>query len=427
MNWLLTIVLFIVMLSVLVVIHEAGHFFSARAFGVRVTEFMVGLPGPSIGFTHKETRFGLTAIPLGGYARICGMEAGEEDPLLPDALAYVYRHGSSDAEHLAAALDIDEEYADNLLIILSGWGSITTPKGTLTADTYLACPRGPYAKGEARDVDDPVALIDEERKGTYRALSFWKRLVCLFAGPFMNVLFAFLIFLLLFCAHGVYEPTNLIAQTVDGSPAQAAGIEAGDRIVAIDDVQTPDWDSLGQAIDSYSPGDEATVTYVRDGQTEQTTISFSSDDSGSTIIGIYADYELNRMSVGEACAESFSYLGQVAEAVGKLLVPTQAAQTLQESSSVVGIAYMTKDAISSGFLTFVLLSAMLSVSLGFMNLLPIPPLDGGRIIIEIVQRIVHHDLSTRAYNILTIIGIALVMALFVFLLAQDIGRYVIGG
>lgn len=122
MEWLLVIVFGIIMLTVLVVVHEAGHFLAARAFGVRVTEFMIGLPGPSIGFTHKDTRFGLTALPFGGYARVCGMDIGEEDPHLADALAFVYRQGTTDALHLAAALDVDEDEADSLLVILSDWG-----------------------------------------------------------------------------------------------------------------------------------------------------------------------------------------------------------------------------------------------------------------------------------------------------------------
>ena len=76
-----------VVIGFLVFIHEGGHYLAARAFGVRVTEFMLGLPGPSVGFTRGGTRFGVTAVPLGGYAKVCGMEPGEMSPHLQPVLA----------------------------------------------------------------------------------------------------------------------------------------------------------------------------------------------------------------------------------------------------------------------------------------------------------------------------------------------------
>ena len=77
-----------VVIGFLVFIHEGGHYLAARAFGVRVTEFMLGLPGPSVGFTRGGTRFGVTAVPLGGYAKVCGMEAGEFVHVIADAHIY---------------------------------------------------------------------------------------------------------------------------------------------------------------------------------------------------------------------------------------------------------------------------------------------------------------------------------------------------
>lgn len=427
MDWFFVILYGVLMLTVLVVVHEAGHFLAARAFGVRVTEFMIGLPGPSIGFTRGGTRFGITPWLLGGYARICGMDMGEEDPLLADALAYVYRQGTTDALHLATGLDIDTDHAGDLLLTLSGWGSITTPKGTLTSETYIACARAPFAKGEAREIEDPDVLLDEERKGTYRALACWKRVVCLAAGPAMNLLLAILIFILLYSVHGVYEPDNHIYQIVDGSPAAAAGLVAGDQIVAVEGVETDGWDALSSQIGSYQPGQTIEVTYVRDGRSADTPVTLMANDAGSTAMGFYADYQLVHLSIGDSLGRSFSYIGLVAEAVGKLFVPATAIETLSESSSVVGIAFQAKSAASTGFLSFVLMGAALSVSLGLMNLLPLPPLDGGRLIVELVQRIRRRELSMKAYGILSAVGISAVMILFVYLLVQDVGRYVLGG
>lgn len=427
MDWLLIILYGALMLTVLVVVHEAGHFFAARAFGVRVTEFMVGLPGPSIGFARGGTRFGITPWLLGGYARICGMDMGEEDPLLAEALAYTDRRGTIDIPHLAAGLDIDEGHASDLLLTLSGWGSITTPKGTLSSGTYLACARGAFAKGEAREVEDPDALLDEERRGTYRALSCWKRVVCLAAGPVMNLLLAVLIFILLYSVHGVYEPDNHIYQVIDGSPAAQAGLTAGDQIVAVDGVETSDWDTLVSQIGSYQAGQTVDVTYVRGGGALDTEVTLTANDDGAATMGFYADYQLVHLSVGDSLGQSFNYIGLVAEAVGKLFVPSTALETLSESSSIIGIAYEARSAASIGLLSFVLMGAALSVSLGLMNLLPLPPLDGGRLVVELVQRARRRELSMKVYGILSTVGISAVMVLFVYLLVQDVGRYVLGG
>ena len=111
MDVVLMILYGVLVLGFLVVIHEGGHYCAARAFGVRVTEFMVGLPGPRIGFLHHGTRFGVTAIPLGGYARVCGMEAGEESPHLQRMLTLVYERGEVLMEDAARALSISDDEA----------------------------------------------------------------------------------------------------------------------------------------------------------------------------------------------------------------------------------------------------------------------------------------------------------------------------
>ena len=91
-------------LGFLVFIHEGGHYLAARAFGVRVTEFMLGLPGPNIGFTKWGTKFGVTPFLLGGYAKVCGMEPGEMSPHLEPVLAALYRRGTANMEDIAQRL-----------------------------------------------------------------------------------------------------------------------------------------------------------------------------------------------------------------------------------------------------------------------------------------------------------------------------------
>ena len=104
MDWILdilSVVFVFVAIGFCIFSHELGHFLAAKAFGVRVTEFMLGLPGPSIGFTAGGTKFGITPILLGGYARVCGMEPGEMKPHLREALAALHRRGTATMEDIA--------------------------------------------------------------------------------------------------------------------------------------------------------------------------------------------------------------------------------------------------------------------------------------------------------------------------------------
>ena len=115
MDVLLTILYCLIALSVLVFIHEGGHFLTAKIFGIRVTEFMLGLPGPKLSFKFKGTLFGITCVPLGGYARVCGMEAGNLKPFLPETLKYVHTKGSASVHEVAQDLNISIDEAKNAL------------------------------------------------------------------------------------------------------------------------------------------------------------------------------------------------------------------------------------------------------------------------------------------------------------------------
>lgn len=391
-----------IVLSVLVVIHEGGHYLVARAFGVRVTEFMIGLPGPNIGFKKNGTKFGITAVLLGGYARVCGMEAGEESPHLARALESVYRRGTCNMEDVAADLDISSDDAYEALEELVEWGSITGPRKTDEFNTYrtpevepkmidasLYLPFGQnerdgaadsrrqeesahlasadaegdalapalepvpavcsvYDEGAPRPIADAQRFYESERAQTYRSLPFWKRSLILLAGPGVNVLFAILAFVVIYSIVGV-------------DIADEAG----------------------------------TIHHVT-------------------------------LSVGESLVAGFRYIGMVFVAILGLFNPQTAAETVSNSTSIVGIAVLSKTAAEQGLVTFTMFSAMLSVSLGLMNMLPIPPLDGGRFLVEIYQAIRRKPVSPRALNSISLAGVTFFILFFLFMLNQDVQRFVLG-
>lgn len=417
----------VVVLAVLVLVHELGHFIAARAFGVRVTEFMIGLPGPSIGFTRGGTRYGITCIPLGGYNRITGMESGPEDPNLEQVLAHVYRQGMTDVEHTALACGLTPEQADMALYILDGWGSINALGRENPHDQYAAPRTDVYELGEPREVEDPKALLDAERAQTYRGLSFPKRLVVLFAGPVMNVVLAFVILLVVFCGVGVSVASTQLASVVEGGPAAQAGLQAGDKIVSIDGKAVDDWQALSLALLEVEPGQTVSVGYERDGaeHVAQVTTEVSKDNTAQ--LGVYAGTERVRLSVPQGLQVSWSYLALTVQSYANLFNPATAGEVLNQSTSVVGIAVMSSQAASAGVLPLLYFMALISLSLGIVNLLPVPPLDGGKIVVEVIQRIAGCEVPTKVINGITIVVIALLLLLFVFMTQQDIVRFVLGG
>ena len=385
MDVLLTILAATIVLGFLVFIHEGGHFVAARAFGVRVSEFMIGLPGPNIGVQRGETKFGVTAIPLGGYARVCGMEPGEMSPYLEAAMTSVYQRGTAIMEDVARDCGCSDDEAYEALEELVEWGTIIGPKKTdeynvyrvparkptalqlkhaqrkaskaLTSAQSMSLDAQPYEESRYRQLEEGVpapldnphqAFLSEYRQ-QYRALPTWKRIVILLAGPGVNLLFAIVAFVLIYSVLGF-------------------------------DYQNPETGEVSHIV--VSP--------------------------------------LRALEAG------FTYIVMVIQAVIGLFNPQTAAETVSNSTSVVGIAVMSKSAFEAGLTSVLSFTAMLSVSLGIMNLLPIPPLDGGRFVVEVYQRIRRKVVGVRAMNYLSFAGMALFMLFFIIMMNQDIQRFVFG-
>ena len=349
MDVLLMILYAALALGFLVMIHEAGHYFASRAFGVRVTEFMIGMPGPSIGFTKGETRFGVTPFFLGGYAKVCGMEAGQVAKYIKEVLALSYTHGTVDSRMLAETLAISEEDALEALDELCEWGCLVRPREKDVAQLYKTRPlKGRNEKGAPIAFDSAEDLYAQEASRQFRFISFWKKTVILLAGVAVNILCSILLFVLCFSVLGVPMPT----------------------------------------------------------------------ESGAT--------ELVRIGPVQAVVAGMNYLASVFGFVLGLFNPVTTGDTLSNGMSVVGIAVVSKEYAEMGFSSFLLFMSMISASLGVMNLLPIPLLDGGRWCVELYQRIRGKIISVKASNILSVIGLSFFGILFVVLVGQDILRIATG-
>jgi regulator of sigma E protease len=405
-----------------VLIHELGHYLMARIFHVRVKELMIGMPGPSLSFTHKNIRYGITAIPLGGYTAIAGMEPGAEDPHLGDALQYLSYWGTLNLGQVQKSNDALGFDLESTLDILDGWGTIKRTRERGGYYKYEMLASDTHAQGEPRYIPDIKAYLDQERTHTYRVLPWWKRLVVLFAGPAFNLIFAIVFLSAVFMAVGTTTATTTVASVVDGSPAAQAGIVAGDTLLSLDGTSIGSWDGFLAAVQEHAPGDSVDIAYEHNGTTVDKTVALEASTANPQqgMLGVESQTQHTAISPVDAVGETFSYIGATIVAVAQLLDPATTAATVQQSTSLVGIAVMADQSAAQGPLTFFYLVALISVSLGIMNLLPIPPLDGGKIVVETIERIAHRHVPVKVIAGIQFVGIAAIVLLFVVVTGHDI-------
>ncbi|MDH4140812.1 MAG: M50 family metallopeptidase [Coriobacteriia bacterium] len=406
----------VVTFSILVVIHEGGHFLAARAFGIKVHEFMIGLPGPALRVHTKSTAFGVTAVPFGGYVRIAGMEPGPEDELLGPALAAALSQDRIDTTGLSAILGVDTNRASALLFTLSDWGAIAASKD----DKVSYEPAMARNEGESDE-----ALLARARSITYRGAPTWKRIVVLAMGVAVNLAAAVLVFTIVLSGWNFYEQSLTLDAVAEGGAAQQAGIQPGDTITAFDGKEVADWYELATGILLHDPGDIVVVEYEHNGKVGSTTVGLGESEDGSAYLGVQSGLREVDLGVWEAFKESFTWVRVVFEAIISLFNPKTFTQVAGNATSVIGISVMAAEEVEAGPLNYAWFIAFLSLTLGIMNVLPIPPLDGGKIVLELVEKVRGRPLDRQVAIGLSLAGALLLFSLISYIMYVDVMRFVV--
>ncbi len=402
----MSILIGILGLAFLVLIHEAGHFFTARAVGISPRKFYVGFPPALFRVRRQGIEYGVGAIPLGGYVKIPGMHrpapsdldmrfgrALEEEPQLVAPVERVKRR-------LAEG---DMEGARGLVDELEG----AVKQAELSDSTRKSARKG------LEDLRDGLGGDAYWRQRT------WKKIAVIFAGPGANLLFAVLIFFLLFVLVGG-KVTRTIEDVQEGTPAQAAGLRAGDQIIAVNGIAVAP-DRISRTI-TTSEGRALTMTVRRAG-----TLVPLGPVSPRVIDGSYRlGFRLKAEALGPAAAlsQSVRLTGTVTKEIGASL-GRLVRGSKKEVSSPVGIVEGSSQAIQQGYETYLWVLGLLSLSLALLNLLPLLPLDGGHIAFSIIEGIRGRAVGREVYERVSAVGIALVLLLFFIGLSNDVGR--IGG
>lgn len=333
----MTVIYAILIFCLLIFVHELGHFIVAKACGVKVNEFAIGM-GPAIFRKQKgETLYAVRVFPIGGY---CSME------------------------------------------------------------------------GEDEDSDEPRAFNNQPA---------WQRACVLAAGSFMNLLTC--VILLIVIAFWVGTATTTIDSVLDGSPAQKAGITAGDTIVSINGEKIEKWDDIINSV-GYSKAKSADIGVERDGSeiTLKTELVYDKE-AKRNMIGISPTVEHQFFgSIGEGVRDT----GTMTVMMYKILKQLFTGEvSVKELSGPVGIVYATNEAAKSGIIYVIYLAALLSLNLAVINMLPLPALDGGRLLFLVIRLFTGRRVSDETEGKIHFIGICLLFALMIYVTFNDVIRFII--
>ena len=338
------VVLALLLLGVLIIAHEAGHFWAARACGIGVQEFSMGM-GPLIAKwqSRKGTQFSVRLLPIGGYCQFYG---------------------------------------------------------------------------EDEDEPDPRAFNNQ---------AIWKRAVTVASGPLMNFLVAFLVVVLFMSAIGINMIVPKVAQVEEN--AQAAGLRVGDVIVSVNGAEMTKYQQISQAI-AASEGQNVTLGVKRGEETLSLTLTPFYDEAARRYrVGFSFGQERTRISILTSIPVSVQ---KNVESV-KLILSTLKdmifkGQGVDDVTGPVGTVYVIQEVTQQGGLDVYLeLIALISVNLGVMNLLPIPGLDGSRLLFLLVEAIRRKPVKREWEGAIHAAGFILLMGLMVLLTYKDIMRFFVKG
>lgn len=333
----MTIIYAIIMFCLLIFIHELGHFMAAKACGVKVNEFALGM-GPALFKKQKgETLYALRAIPIGGY---CAME------------------------------------------------------------------------GEDEESDDARAFNNKPA---------WKKAIIVVAGAAMNLLLCIIVLIIIALYTGTV--TTTIDQVTDGGPAAKAGIKSGDEIVAIDNKPVREWTDIIEGIGAAKG--QVTLQLNRQGEELSLTsaLSKADDGTGRQVIGIVPMREHNVITaVASGTANTWNMTKMMGKTIKQLFTGEV---STKELTGPVGIVYAVNDTAKYGFVYLLYLTALISLNLAIVNMLPLPALDGGRLIFIIVRKITGKAITDEMEGKIHFVGIMLLFALMIYVTWNDIVRFIV--
>jgi regulator of sigma E protease len=345
----------IIALSILIIVHEFGHFIIARLVNVKVITFSLGFGKKLLSWKKGETEYAISAMPLGGYVKLLGESPDEKVP-------------------------------------------------------------------------------EDEKERSFTNKTPFQRFLIVFAGPFFNLVFALLIiyFSLIFNGYGTLPAK--IDKVMEGYPAHAAGVQAGDKILAINGIKINDWHDLSREV-AFSDKAPMRFLFQRDDKTYETTITPIEVEEKGELGNITKRKKIGVEGPKEIIWKKENPISAIPKSIEDTYVMTQTMLrgiyhmimgdiSTKEIGGPIAILQLTGKQAKNGVWSLALFVAFISINLGILNLLPIPVLDGGHILFNFIEIITRRKVSEKVIDIAQKIGLTLLIMLMVFAFYNDIRRLV---
>jgi len=354
----LTLIAFVCALGPLVFFHELGHYLVARAFGIPAETFSIGFGRELVGWTDRQgTRWKIGWLPLGGYVKFVGDMSPASEPA------------------------------------------------------------------------DLEAVPEELRSRVFQVRPVWQRFLVVLAGPAANFLLAIIILTAFFSLVGTPQ-TNVVGNVLANTGAAAAGIVPGDRILSVANQHTATFEEIARVV-VIRPNETVPVEIDRGGVTRSVTVKLGSkmtpDATGrkfnAGVLGILSTTQVSRpvplvRAVPLAVQQTAGMTRAIVDGLSQII---RGRVSPKQLGGPITIARVAGSGAELGFLPFIGLIALLSINLGFINLLPVPMLDGGHLFFYVIEAVRRRPLSAQALEVAFRGGLALVFALMVFLTINDLG------
>lgn len=416
---MLGLITFIIVFGILVIVHEFGHFYFAKKSGILVREFAIGM-GPKL-YSHVDkegTLYTIRSLPLGGYVRMAGwgedsteIKTGTPASLSLDASGKVTRINLSqnrlDPNSLpmhVTAYDLEDK------LTITGLVLEETKEFDVAHDATIV---------EEDGTEVRIAPLDVQ----YQNASIWGRLITNFAGPMNNFILGLLVFIfLVFLQGGALDTNSNHIKVVDNGAAAKAGIKSNDQILQIENIPVSNWQELTGAVASSTKdlkeGQSLTVKVKSQGKVKELSLK-PQKVGGKFAIGVQC-----RLKTGF----KDKLLGGFEMAINGALLIITALKNLMTGFSLdklggpVAMYQMSSQAAASGIETVLSMMAMLSINLGIFNLIPIPALDGGKILMNLIEAIRRKPLKRETETYITFVGVVIMLVLMVAVTWNDIMR-----
>lgn len=363
LNFIYYIIPFIILLSILVFVHEFGHFIVARALGVQVNAFSIGFGKELWGKMDKHgTYWKISAVPLGGYCQFLG----------------------------------------------DGDASSSSTQGL-------------------------EELTEQEKRHAFAFQNPFKKLAIVLAGPGFNYLFAILIYFALFLSFGKFSIPPIISEIMDGGAAQSAGLLAGDRFLNINGHEVKEWTDVSAEV-LLAPDHRVSLDVLRDGKTlhfDIDLVKMDKEQIGKTtqkqyMLGVKSlsavEFTHEKLSVSQAfiqsCLQVWDVTAMTLRGVGQMITGKRSGEDV---GGIIRIAEMSGDITKNETLIdFVIFLALLSINLGLINLFPIPVLDGGHVVIFLIEIITGREMKEKFKEYLFKAGFLILLALMIYATWNDL-------